>query len=760
MPQAPRGLPGSYVQSPNFGGYGVPQTSAQNLPTATTLPWAGGRAPGAADHLSSSLRQLPGAFQPPPQTSKLPGPTLGQVAGLGGSSWARGRTPNPAQAAAPPQPQPKNRSWVPEASAPPKPPLGSAAVPTTMGFDWAGSANVQDILSKTSPNLGVDWLSSSIAAFKVPGLEEKSVEPAAAMAAPSAALATLATIGAAPPPTARPAREGCHLRFNTGSSSRQHPAKQAQGIPNADATEESPMLVGVCDGVSGCTKLGISPEVLPQEILSACRTKSKEWIAKASNSIVADGHWLIDLMQDAFDSTSSMGATTMLLASIHDTGTVMTANIGDCSLVILRVIPAGVAPARLQVIFKTTPTRYEASKPVQVQRLPHMPEERTHTVIRGSKLDTCPVQSGDYMVMGSDGLWDNLQDEDILRVVERHCPLDRAAPTAALNEAAAALVNTAIAHAQPNKKDAQQNKQWPPWHTGEEEPKMKMNPDDTTALVAAVVEVPDIDEYERWFWRSRGIQKPYAERPRDASRGQMRPREGSVPAAAQSAKVPNQSPPKGRGPPQRAKSLERPMAPQPSGQETPLQDCTNVHVGSANAGNCPGPRQDQTALRFDAHNGQQASMPSFKGKGGGKGTKGQGKGNGLSAGPPSGAAPGRNVNADGSDAGAPDWWKQMAVPGVRTNQLPPAPQMQAASPTAAGYPGQSGEDPNAPLRLTSTILRAHEVKCAMAESIDRYGGSNANRGPPQAGFLRPPPIPEGGRRPMQGRNNNEPCVIS
>ena len=32
---------------------------------------------------------------------------------------------------------------------------------------------------------------------------------------------------------------GCHLRFNTGSSSRQHPAKQAQGIPNADATEES-----------------------------------------------------------------------------------------------------------------------------------------------------------------------------------------------------------------------------------------------------------------------------------------------------------------------------------------------------------------------------------------------------------------------------------------------------------------------------------------------------------------------------------------
>merc|ERR1740130_2217843 len=105
-------------------------------------------------------------------------------------------------------------------------------------------------------------------------------------------------------------------------------------------------------------------------------------------------------------------------------------------------------------MFKTTPTRYDATKPVQVQRLPHMPVDRTHTVIQGAKLDACVVQSGDYIVMGSDGLFDNLQDDDIQRLIERHCPKDRAASTAVLNEAASALVKTAISNAQPPKKDA------------------------------------------------------------------------------------------------------------------------------------------------------------------------------------------------------------------------------------------------------------------------------------------------------------------
>jgi hypothetical protein len=494
-------------------------------------------------------------------------------------------------------------------------------------------------------------------------------------------------------------------------------------------------------------KLGISPDLLPQELLAACRGKSKHWASTASNLLVDDGHWLIDLMKDSYDATTKLGATTMLLASLSAYGQLLTANIGDCSLIVLRVIPAGVHPATLQAVFKTTPTRYDATKPVQVQRLPHMPEDRTHTVIKGSKLEAFTVQSGDYVVLGSDGLFDNLRDEDIQRVVDRHCPKDRAASTAVLNEAAAALVNTAIAKAQPKKKDdapQQQDKQGLPWAGQEPEP-THINPDDTTALVAAVVEVPDIDEYERWFYRSRGIPLPQADNmSRTASNSNS-----AQPRQAQAQRTQPMQAPQQAQPPGRARSVE-PAA--------PLQDCTNT-PDNIDPSACHGQQRQGS---------QSARLPSFKGKGAGKGGKGQGKGEcaqGLDA--------ASNGPASGPAAAAPDWWTKMSVPG---RAAPPAQygtpahlamQAEQAAAVLAGkapYPAQNRQnvdDYNQPT-LTSNVLRAHEVKMATAESIARYStaANVAGRGSAPLGW-RPPPIPQGQeRRPSAPRNSNENCVVS
>jgi len=645
---------GSYVAPPSYRG-------AQQQASYVAPPRAGG------DGLLGSVRSMP----------KAPGPTLQQVAGLGGSSWQRGRPGMP-----PPQYQ------APAQGGP------SALVPPKLGFDWSGASNLDTTPVKaSSPNplasaLGMDWLSG------LKGDDASKNVADNAIAAPSAALATLGTPRGPAMPRCRPVREGCHLRFNTGSSSRQHPAKQAQKIPNADATEESPALLGVCDGVSGCTKLGISPDLLPHEILTACRNKSKPLLARAANMRTDDGQWMVELTKDAFDSTTARGATTMLLASVHSSGNLVTGNIGDCCLLVLRVIPAsGQSPAHLQAVFKTKPTRYDATKPVQVQRLPNMPEERTHNVIKGMKLETCPVQSGDYVVMGSDGLFDNLQDDDIQRLVERHCPLDRAAPTAALNEASAALVNTAIARAKPNNRqdiDAMAEE--------------KGNPDDTTALVASIVEVPDAEEFERWFWRSRGIQQPYLDQNRACNT--------SVPPPTSRQATGSGARGQSRGP--RGRSME----PLPL-SERPLQDCTNMPAGNSDQAACNG-AMDDGARRLN--NG-----PSFKGKGAGKG-KGKGK-------------------DDQGKPAAPDWWTKMAVPGMA---VPPQP-MQAAQTQnlATGSPGEEGIA-NHP-RLTSTILRAHEAKMACCDSIQRYGNPNVQ---PQPRWQPPR------QAPMRNNDVADNCVIS
>lgn len=186
----------------------------------------------------------------------------------------------------------------------------------------------------------------------------------------------------------------------------------------------------------------------------------------------------------------------MLLASVLDNGLLVTANVGDCSLLVLRVLASDKNP-RTQVVFRTQATRYEATKPVQVQRLPNMPESRAFHVIQNARCDAFMLQPSDYLVIGSDGLFDNLQEREIQEIIERYCPLGGLAQSKVLAEAAKVLVDTAISYAsQALKRGASQQNE-------------KFNPDDTTALVASAVEVPNADEFDRWFWRTCGIQQPY-----------------------------------------------------------------------------------------------------------------------------------------------------------------------------------------------------------------------------------------------------------
>lgn len=675
--------PGSYVAPPRPGVPSLMPTAPNlaTLPTAQNLPWAGAGGPGKSDVLSASTRRQSGA-------------TLGQVTGLGGSGWQAGRAAPPPKSA-----EANGKSWNP-------PPVAPASLKAAPGFDWSGT-NL-DFLSKTTPSLtapslGMDWLSNGLSAFggKPAGEESDAITTAAPAAAPAMSGTMTAPVGkpaaanrgVTPPP--RRCREGCHLRFNSGSSSRQHPSKQAQGIPNADATEESPLLLGICDGVSGCTKLGISPDILPRELLAACRSKSKQWLSTAR---AEDGQWLTEMMQDAFDSTKSLGATTILLASLRDSGCMSTVNIGDCSLLALRVVPAGQQPARLQVVYKTTPVRYEASKPVQLQRLPNVPDDRARNIMRNAKLDSCVLQPGDYVVLGSDGIFDNLTDEDIQQVLARHCQLGTTPTNDVLNAAAIGLVNTAIAGAQPDANAQPQQQQ---------ECLTTANPDDTTAIVATVVEVPNVDQYEQWFWRTHGTSQP----PQEAARND---RNRSAPPAADRA---------------RARSLE------PSGcTPAPLQDCTNT----------AGPVDDSTRFRNDPRSCQQTG--SFKGKGGGKGNPAKGYGKG--------AAP---QEGKGGKPAAPEWWQKMAVPGKVAMDAPPqrlatqAAQVGAADQVAEEAVGGGIARP----RLTSTLLRAHEAKLATADSIARYSNVNRPGGQPAG-----PGWQQQQFQPQRKAATDDNCVIS
>lgn len=281
------------------------------------------------------------------------------------------------------------------------------------------------------------------------------------------------------------------LHFVSAAATKQHPAKISTGIVNADIVMETTMHLGICDGVSGVHHLGIPPDELPRDLLHHCREKLMYSGGRHSNK--EDGAWLVGLIEDAFDATQAYGATTLLLATLRDTNLV-TASLGDCALLVLR--PSSLRPFRLRPIFKTVPGRYDSRRPVQVQRLHGFSDANAHTVIQGAMVSTTPVQHGDLLILGSDGLFDNLRDEDVQRTVEDCCAsaLNAAAcagsqplmPSCAqLRHVAAALVDLAIASVRLNRgEDAGCSAPWG-GHGGDVPAN---NADDTTALVAAVVQ--------------------------------------------------------------------------------------------------------------------------------------------------------------------------------------------------------------------------------------------------------------------------------
>merc|ERR1711879_680360 len=126
--------------------------------------------------------------------------------------------------------------------------------------------------------------------------------------------------------------------------------------------------------------------------------------------------------------------------------------------------------AEFRTVFKTEPGRYDRHRPVQIQRLHGFSSSHAHSVIRGATVSSTPVQPGDVLVLGSDGLFDNLEDCAIESLLNHHrSTLSTGRPSrgtsSCLRTISSALVDLAISEL-----DSQ---------TGNP-------PDDTTALVAVV----------------------------------------------------------------------------------------------------------------------------------------------------------------------------------------------------------------------------------------------------------------------------------
>eukprot|EP00667_Euglena_gracilis_P010299 EG_transcript_10483 len=169
----------------------------------------------------------------------------------------------------------------------------------------------------------------------------------------------------------------------------------------------TPRALGLADGVTASRSAEQDPSILANALMRHARDAALRDLASPEIDPVC-------LIRQAFNAseaegTEAGGAATVLVASVTQQGELITANLGDSALMVVR---AG------EMLYRTQETEWQFNVPymLEASSAKHMliPIERRN-VPEDCAVDRLQLQEGDLIVLASDGLWDNLFPAEILK---------------------------------------------------------------------------------------------------------------------------------------------------------------------------------------------------------------------------------------------------------------------------------------------------------------------------------------------------------
>eukprot|EP00917_Polyrhabdina_sp_WS-2016_P000457 GHVP01001051.1.p1 GENE.GHVP01001051.1~~GHVP01001051.1.p1 ORF type:complete len:898 (-),score=140.81 GHVP01001051.1:3566-6259(-) len=221
-------------------------------------------------------------------------------------------------------------------------------------------------------------------------------------------------------------RETKNLTMNSGAVIVPHPKKKkgADSLFICDAGR----AVGVADGVGEWDSWGLDPRKFAEELMSGCCASAHSDACKN----ISDVEKRCDrIISEGFELTESFGSATVLVATLNEEdGVLGVANLGDSTLVVLRRLRVS---GMFEVIYRTKELQHQFNCPYQLARLPPpsqyeslMKEGKEHLVrvLQSSSVlpqDTpemaitskVSLLEGDLIILGTDGLFDNLFEHEI-----------------------------------------------------------------------------------------------------------------------------------------------------------------------------------------------------------------------------------------------------------------------------------------------------------------------------------------------------------
>ncbi|KAJ3341151.1 hypothetical protein HDU93_005560 [Gonapodya sp. JEL0774] len=197
--------------------------------------------------------------------------------------------------------------------------------------------------------------------------------------------------------------------------------------------------LGVADGVGGWTSLGVDPSLFAWDLMNCCQEVSKTMDDVTSSidpeRVLAEGYRRV-----VEEGRVEAGSSTACIVAVDKVqGIMRTTNLGDSGAIVIRPSPPPIdvtypptplstSPGEPQVVppilpfhipFRTTDLQHYFNAPYQLSVLP--PAMRNDpTNIVDSPADAITeefeggLREGDVIVVGTDGVWDNLWEEEII----------------------------------------------------------------------------------------------------------------------------------------------------------------------------------------------------------------------------------------------------------------------------------------------------------------------------------------------------------
>ncbi|KAJ0078187.1 hypothetical protein Patl1_37189 [Pistacia atlantica] len=183
------------------------------------------------------------------------------------------------------------------------------------------------------------------------------------------------------------------LYLSSGAALLQHPNKALTGGRDAYFVACQNWL-GIADGVGQWSFKGIKAGLYAQELMENC----EKIVSEIQNTSITDP---VEVLTRSAAETQSPGSTTVLVA-YFDGQAFHVANIGDSGFVIIR---------HGTVFKRSFPMVHEFNFPLLIER-----GDDPSKLVEVHKID---LIEGDVVVTGSDGLFDNLFEQEIALIVSR-----------------------------------------------------------------------------------------------------------------------------------------------------------------------------------------------------------------------------------------------------------------------------------------------------------------------------------------------------